>query len=674
MWLDFFAAALAAAVFLFLPGGLIVYSARRSFVESVGFGPILSVVFYSIAAVVYPRIGIEASWATLFVPFLLISLIVSALFFRLGKRGADKGLGKEELLYVLLYALVGVVIVGIFFVENLDGAGSFYQAYDNGSHLNTIRTFIETGVYSSFGGGLRPDLISPFDESGSSFYPSAWYCLVAMAVTATGAGITVAVNAVNFICASLIFPLSVLFAAKAIFGADKKTMIIGAALAVCAAPFPWGFLTFGPLYPNLLSMALFPAATACSVCFVRFGVSRNTRVVAFLAAGTAAVALLFAQPNAIFAELVVLMPFFVSECVLKAWGKDGSFGSKAVFALVVSSATMLVIWVALYSLPISMIRSVVEFNWPATVGKWQAFMDCLLYSFNTGAAQPLVALLVVVGAVKALSSRKTAWLAFSYAFACLIYFSSVSTEGFTKHLLSGFWYTDPYRLAATAAIVSLPLIVLGAKWTLDWITSLLTKHEKDTTLCLNSKVGVCAFALLFVVFLYGPSFSFAGCGSVDTGFGNIADKVKVQNSASVDNVLAPEERQFAEKALQMVPKDVEIVNEPNDGSGFLYALYDADNILYKWFALPSSGEEPESAVIRHSLDRVATDPEVKAAVNSFDAEYVLLLDRDGDPKKRIHLWSYYPDQWDGILRITDSTPGFEVVMAEGDMRLYKIAD
>ena len=112
MWLDFF-----AAVFLFLPGGLIVYSARRSFVESVGFGPILSVVFYSIAAVVYPRIGIEASWATLFVPFLLISLIVSALFFRLGKRGADKGLGKEELLYVLLYALVGVVIVGIFAVR-----------------------------------------------------------------------------------------------------------------------------------------------------------------------------------------------------------------------------------------------------------------------------------------------------------------------------------------------------------------------------------------------------------------------------------------------------------------------------------------------------------------------------------------------------------------------------
>ena len=180
--------------------------------------------------------------------------------------------------------------------------------------------------------------------------------------------------------------------------------------------------------------------------------------------------------------------------------------------------------------------------------------------------------------------------------------------------------------------------------------------------------------MLFAVFLFGPIFLFAGCCSVDTGFGNIADKVKAQNSVAVDNVLAPEERRFAEKALQMVPKDAEIINEPNDGSGFLYALYDADNILYKRFALPSSGEKPESALIRQELDKIATDPEVKVAVNSFDAEYVLLLDRDGDPKKRIHLWSYYPDQWGGILRITDSTPGFEVVMAEGDMRLYKIAD
>lgn len=672
MWFDFFAAALAAVAFLFLPGGLIVYSARRSLVESVGLGPILGVAFYSIAAAVYSQIGVGASWATLFMPFVLIALIVSVLFIRFGKGETEKGLCKEELLYVLSYALVGIAVVGIFFIKNLDGANSFYQAYDNNSHLNTIRTFIETGVYSSFGGGLRPDLISPFDESGSSFYPSAWYCLVAMAATAVDADITVAVNAVNCICASLIFPLSVLFAAKVVFRVDKKTLIIGAALAVCAAPFPWGFLTFGPLYPNLLSMVLFPAATACSVCFLRFGISRNTRIVAFLTAGTAVVALFFAQPNSIFAELVVLMPFFVSECVLRAWDRDGGFGPKVVFALIVSSVAMMLIWIAVYSLPVSTIRDVVEFNWPATVGKWQAFMDCLLYSFNTGAAQPLIALLVLLGMVKALSSKRTAWLAFSYAFACLIYLSSVSTEGFIKHLLSGFWYTDPYRLAAIAAIVSLPLIVLGARWMLDWLVSLLLKHENDTMLYLGSKVGSCAFALLFMVFLYGPSFSFAGCGQVNTGFGNVADKVKVQNSASSDNVLAPEERQFAERALQAIPKDAEIINEPNDGSGFLYALYDADNILYKRFALPSSGEKPESTVIRHGLDKVATDSGVKAAVNSFGAKYVLLLDRDGDLGKRIHFWSYYPDQWDGILRITDSTPGFEVVMAEGDMRLYKI--
>ncbi len=45
MWFDFMIAALSAIVFLFLPGGLFVYSARRSLIEAFGFAPILGLVF-----------------------------------------------------------------------------------------------------------------------------------------------------------------------------------------------------------------------------------------------------------------------------------------------------------------------------------------------------------------------------------------------------------------------------------------------------------------------------------------------------------------------------------------------------------------------------------------------------------------------------------------------------
>ena len=41
-------------------------------------------------------------------------------------------------------------------------------------------------------------------------------------------------------------------------------------------------------------------------------------------------------------------------------------------------------------------------------------------------------------------------------------------------------------------------------------------------------------------------------------------------------------------------------------------------------------------------------------------------------RKNRYLFSYYPDQWTGIDAINDQTPGFEVVLSEGDMRLYRI--
>lgn len=671
MWFDFALAAISAVIFLFLPGGLIAYALRRSFLEGVALGPILAVMFYSFAAVVYQRIGVDSSWSTLFVPFFVIGVMAFSFRLLFTRVDMDRKCLRNDASLIALYAVMGIVVVGCFFVKNLDGAGSFFQAYDNGAHLSTIRAFVDTGNYSSLGGGEDRGLISAFVSSSSSFYPSAWYCLVSMCVTVTGSNITVAVNAVNSVCAGLVFPLSALFAAVKIFAPRRRALILGSVFVVAAAPFPWGFLTFGPLYPNLLSMSLFPAAVAYSICFLRFDSGRRERAFSLLFAAVSVVSLLFAQPNSIFAELVVLIPFFAFECARRFSDGSKPLNCKALLVLILSFAFMALAWFLLYSLPISLIRGVVDFNWPATATKWQAFMDCVLYSFNTGAAQLLPAALLLIGAVRMFSSLKTAWLPFSYALSCLIYISSVSSEGLLKHVLSGFWYTDPYRLAATAAVISVPLIVAGASWLFDafgrWLAGL-----REFGAMGYEKPAYCMVTAVVCITLFGPSFAVAGFGDVRTGFGNIANKVAEQNSVSVDNVLTSEESQFAEEALSLVPEGDTVLNEPNDGSAFLYSLFDSKNVLYKRFVLPSSGEKPESAIIRMKIDEIASNDEVKSAVESFNAKYVLLLDQGGDPDERKTFWSYYPEQWEGFSRITDSTPGFEIVLAEDDMRLYKI--
>lgn len=677
MWFDFFLSVLALTFFFYLPGGVLLLLSRRSIFEVAGFAPIIGVAYYSVAAILYEKIGISCTGWSLFLPFLGLSFLVGFLLrvvpaFRkeIGQRKAIKA----ELPVVLLYASVGIVVAALFFVKNLDGADSFFQAFDNGFHLSTVRTFIDSGIYSSFATGYGCSFSSPFD-SGPSFYPAAWHCLAAMASSATGSSITVSANAVNYVVSAIVFPLSMLFALSRLFAKNRRILVLGSLFVMCVAPFPWGFLTFGPLYPNLLSMSMLPAAAAVSLEFIAFDQTVRRRIVALLAVFASTIALFFAQPNSIFAELILVGPFFVSECFLHSRNNaEGGNKLKSTAVLLGASIAFLVFWLILYSLPISIIRNVVEFNWPASTGRWQAIVDCALFSFNTGAAQPIVSFLVLIGVVKALSSKRGVWLVVSYLFSCFIYILSVSTEGLAKHIFSGFWYTDPYRLAATASIIAVPLLVIGVCWLFSLIKLVCLKIKESSDLCVGRWPSACMAAVVLLAFVYAPSYEIAGRGNMTTAFGNIAKKVEAQNAAFEDKVLTHDEAEFAQEALQKVPEDELILNEPNDGSEFLYALYDAKNIYYKRLDLPSSGESSDSIIIRESIDKISGDQSVAEAVARTGARYVLLLDQGGEPEKRVSFWSYYPEQWEGFSRITDLTPGFEVVMSKGDMRLYKIID
>ena len=63
---------------------------------------------------------------------------------------------------------------------------------------------------------------------------------------------------------------------------------------------------------------------------------------------------------------------------------------------------------------------------------------------------------------------------------------------------------------------------------------------------------------------------------------------------------------------------------------------------------------------------------MKLAARELNLKYVLLLKRDPSDGTGFYHLCYDEAQWRGIDGINDDTPGFEVVLAEGDMRLYKI--
>ena len=85
----------------------------------------------------------------------------------------------------------------------------------------------------------------------------------------------------------------------------------------------------------------------------------------------------------------------------------------------------------------------------------------------------------------------------------------------------------------------------------------------------------------------------------------------------------------------------------------------------------------DSEIIRKEMDEIADNENVQNAVKAVGAQYVLLLDQGVPWEDGVWMSEYHEgavQNWNGLNGITDDTPGFEVVLADGDMRLYKIVD
>lgn len=678
MWVSFFIAMLMVSLFLYLPGTLVLWVFRCDGLASFCFSPVLVVAGYMGLSIAFSIIGIDLSPWTIFAPIALVTIICAILLlissFRKGK--AQQRLDKPRNWHIaILYLAVAVVLVGFFFIRNLDGTSSFLQSYDNYQHLGTIRSIMQS---SSLTSSLYPgnDInIDPY-QNGTSFYPIAWHVLVALtAQSVSGLDVAAAVNVVNSVLAGVVFPISIFYFLSVLFN-DRKLVLAGSLVAMASTALPWDWLIYGPLYPNLLAYALVPIVMANVANFFRLnprGMSFWKNIAAFILGGCV---LCLSHPNAVFAAAMVMAPFFVAEVYRLAemhFGAETRSKRKALAVSALTAVVILAIWCFFYKLP--SFRSVVQFNWAATQSIWQSIIDVIFQSFNSHPANLLLAMLVAAGIANVFVSKRHQWLIPSFFISAVTYILSIATEGRLKHVLSGFWYTDPHRTAATLALVSIPLAALG----LAYLHSLLIPkilQQLDRVLPSNS-IGIVKISALLYIIVLGvlciPNFSLRGIADITTPFGSFDNEAYWSNTEDAVQILDAEERDFAERAFNLVPDDSLILNCPNDGSAYLYGLYGARLYYRNFIVLP--GETEESILIREDLDQLESNYDVKTALDTLDAGYILLLDLGGertDERRYFPDWCYVEEQWEGFNTIDDSTPGLTLLLSEGDMRLYQI--
>lgn len=679
MWVDFCLAILTGTAVLYGPGFFAWRALGMRGLAALSCAPLFSILAYSILGVVYFFLGVRSTALSVGLSVAVVSLAAYGLVLFVARRkGVALGSGERadrqfDAALVSAYLAVGVV-VGLFaFVLPLDGPASSVQTYDNVHHFASVRSFSDSGMWSSLHVSSYLDVSDPAANPlpGTGYYPSGWHIVCSMVVSALGVEVALAVNAVNFLFAAIVFPLSMAFLMKVLFSGDRAIALIGALGAVAVGAFPWVLVEVWPLYPNTAAFALVPVLVACFAAVWGRDASRRERVAygAVFVLGCCCMA--FMQPNAVFSAAVFLIPFCVYRSAVEAGRRCREPKRRMEVMLAAGSvalACVALLWVAALSLPF--MQGAVAVYWPPIHSRAQGLVSVLGMGFAGSSVQPIAACLVAAGALYTLRKRRYLWLTCSYLLACCIYYvSAVEGDTLLKHALSGFWYTDPYRTAALAGILALPLLAMGLYVACKIVGKTLASVRAPG----ENRLKALSLAVVAVAFLALNFLPVRGALGLGQGaFQGIAATATALNDGSAVNAYSEEKSRFSKHVKEVVPSGALIVNQPYDGSLFAYSLDDL-NLYYRDISgYGGEDERPESSTIRCRLAAEASNPSVRDAVLTTGAEYLLVLDRDVERMKEL-FFLYDPAVWEGIEGVVDETPGFEMVLSEGDMRLYRIA-
>lgn len=669
MWLSFAIAVAAAVLVIYVPGMLVIRLFRHSWWYCLICSPIFSALGYSLICIAYVALGVKCSWYSVMVPYFVVSAVLVACFELISRKRRNVPIAQRrhwwqsldgstfDARWLAAYLGVAVCVAFAYFVLPLDGPASVYQENDCYAHLNTIRDFVESGSY--------------YDLS-SLTYPQAWYDLVVLVLSLTRVDIGIALNAVNFVLIALVFPSGFYLLMSRFFPDRPKVVHWGSLMVLAFAPFPWGLLYFGPLYPNMSAYSLLPLAMVLFADMLSFGLGRRQRVgrIALFISGCVALAIL--HPNAIFAAIALMSPY----CVHLIWstsrkGARFDIRSRAMCSLGFS-LFILVVWVGLFVAP--PLQGVVWFDWDPYLTIGDSVLSVLLLDLTKATVpQYAMAIVVLVGLAYCVISRKHLWLVASYAIQVAIFIGSSALDGLPRHFLSGFWYSDTFRVAAMMVFVLIPLASLGLAVIASAVQRLLHRliRSKNSTL---APVFLSAALICLIVYLNFASYlAIPGVGPVYNGFGQVGYMMRNGNNLQEDYLpYDGSERRFVEQVKEVVPESETVINMPHDGSTYAYGLDGLHTLYQGWYGYRITAHPDDLELIRMKLNEYMTDPSVKDALRALGLRYVLVLDKDSVNFEGLYMGGYDENAWKGITSIDDSTPGFKIILEEGDKRLYEL--
>ena len=267
----------------------------------------------------------------------------------------------------------------------------------------------------------------------------------------------------------------------------------------------------------------------------------------------------------------------------------------------------------------------------------------------------LAGFLALWGAGYLLYKHRNLWLIASWALIGYLWIIAATVpRGDFRLLMVGPWYTDHFRLAA---LVVFPSVVLAGIGLGGFVEGLLTwiVRRVPRTARLNVATAGMGVAAVLVLVLAGLT---SRVPSVQETTLAVSKEYRVTPSSVV---VTQDELNVINEIPKIVPKSDTIVNNPWDGSPFIYALADRHLTSYH-FEFQTS---PKYAAIINDLKDAATNPEVCREVKQYRAYWYVHMENQ---------LNFGPDaqkNYDALVEAS-ATDLMTPVYSSGPVVLYRI--
>jgi hypothetical protein len=692
--------ALVAAVLLMVPGLIVNLALGARGFDALGLAPLTSLGVLAIGTLMVPVVVGRWSLAAVFVSLAVLSLVAvlgrAVLAWRAG--GAALGIPglsprwwvpRRRTLWWLAAVALAAGLVGVNFILGVRDPGRPSQTIDAGFHYNAVLSVIRSG----FPDGGHVGAAS--GAAATAWYPPLWHSVTALVSSLTGVNVVVGANAVGWAIGGVVWPLSMVWLCSRVLPHARLLTSLALGLSCGAITlFPYIMLSFGVLWPNVLSLAALPAAIALMFMVLRLmprtphasddinssgaaadGAALDEIEAAEVRRGLAVgpglswwtvlsvgflgcVGMFFAHPGALFAlGIFALIGAVMVSARLVVWSRAQGLRQlrRSLLWLFLGWTAGLGLWAAMNLVP--GLNAVRDFNWPELMTMNQAMGQALTLSTIITKAHWVLGAATLWGFIRLLNVPRLRWLLVSHVFLIFLYMLAAGSPGWLARELTGFWFNDAQRVAALIPMTAVPLAALGITSGADVLARFVGRFSLDVfgrSLSSRRALGIACGGLLLAAAVIYPN-------QIGQGAAVLQDRYRNQNFSHL--LVTADEQVLYEKLATQIPAGETVLGSPFTGAQFS-AIWSGHPV-----AIPhtTSNPTPDIRLVSRRFKSFTTDPAVCAALKRLKVGAVV------DDSDRFQAADERQSSYSGLVNL-QSTPGLTPIGRGISVVIYRVGD